>query len=208
MPTFRPHEDPAPLSEREREILRLVVQSFVQTAGPVGSRTLVKRYGLELSPASIRNTMSDLEEAGYLEHPYTSAGRVPTARGYRTFVDELMQTPRLSSGGGSRLLDYDGYSGYAPVSLLPEDERWLGDYGPYAVSTFAYDDDYYDDYGYDDGYYYGYGGGVQPNRSNAPRGQSSAAVSPMLQGTSDDTYRTVTGAEVRMRREAEIQRIE
>lgn len=103
MPTLRPHDDATPLSEREREILRLVVQSFVQTAGPVGSRTLVKRYGLDLSPASIRNTMSDLEDAGYLEHPYTSAGRVPTARGYRTFVDELMQTPRLSSSDKAML---------------------------------------------------------------------------------------------------------
>ncbi len=96
MTALRTTDDATPLSDREREILRLVVQSFVQTAGPVGSRTLVRRYGLGLSPASIRNTMSDLEEAGYLEHPYTSAGRVPTVRGYRTFVDELMQASQLS----------------------------------------------------------------------------------------------------------------
>ncbi len=80
------------LSEREREILRLVVKSFVHTAGPVGSRFLSRRYPLGLSPASIRNTMSDLEERGYLDHPYTSAGRVPTDLGYRTFVDELMES--------------------------------------------------------------------------------------------------------------------
>ncbi|HYE57366.1 MAG TPA: heat-inducible transcriptional repressor HrcA, partial [Rhodothermales bacterium] len=80
----------------EREILRLVVTSFVSTAAPVGSRPLVRRYGLDLSPATIRNTMSDLEEAGYLEHPHTSAGRVPTDLGYRTFVDELMQATGLS----------------------------------------------------------------------------------------------------------------
>lgn len=98
MPPVRSHTDPSPLTDREREILRLVVQNFVQTAGPVGSRTLARHYDLGLSPASIRNTMSDLEEAGYLEHPYTSAGRVPTVRGYRTFVDELMQTTRLSPG--------------------------------------------------------------------------------------------------------------
>jgi heat-inducible transcriptional repressor len=84
------------LTAREREILRLVVTSFVSTAAPVGSRPLVRRFGLDLSPATIRNTMSDLEEAGYLEHPHTSAGRVPTDLGYRTFVDELMQTPGLS----------------------------------------------------------------------------------------------------------------
>ena len=83
------------LTVREREILRLVVTSFIETAAPVGSRPLVRRYGLDLSPATIRNTMSDLEEAGYLEHPHTSAGRVPTWRGYRTFVDELMQTDVL-----------------------------------------------------------------------------------------------------------------
>ena len=86
-----------PLSDREQDVLRLLVQRFVETAGPVGSRTLVKRYGMDISPASVRNTMSDLQDMGYLDHPYTSAGRVPTELGYRTFVDELMETPELSS---------------------------------------------------------------------------------------------------------------
>ncbi|ARA93010.1 heat-inducible transcription repressor HrcA [Rhodothermaceae bacterium RA] len=85
-----------PLSEREREILRLVVKSFVRTAGPVGSRFLAKTFPIGLSPASIRNTMSDLEDMGYLDHPYTSAGRVPTELGYRVFVDELMESVELS----------------------------------------------------------------------------------------------------------------
>lgn len=84
------------LSEREREILRLVVQSFIRTADPIGSRYLSKQYEIGLSPASIRNTMSDLEERGYLDHPYTSAGRVPTDRGYRVFVDKLMGSRKLS----------------------------------------------------------------------------------------------------------------
>lgn len=84
------------MSEREQKVLRLVVQHFIEMAGPVGSRSLVKQYGLDLSPASIRNTMSDLEDMGYLDHPYTSAGRVPTELGYRTFVDELMERPELS----------------------------------------------------------------------------------------------------------------
>lgn len=84
------------LTEREQEILRLVVTSFIDTAGPVGSRYIARSSGIGLSPASIRNTMSDLEEYGYLDHPYTSAGRVPTELGYRTFVDELMGSPRLS----------------------------------------------------------------------------------------------------------------
>ncbi len=84
------------LSDREQEILRLVVQSFIETAGPVGSRYLARRYALGLSPASIRNTMSDLEDRGFLGHPYTSAGRMPTELGYRAFVDNLMATPELS----------------------------------------------------------------------------------------------------------------
>lgn len=92
----RPSELERKLSEREREILRLVVRSFVDTAGPVGSRYLAKQFRIGLSAASIRNTMSDLEEAGFLDHPYTSAGRIPTELGYRKFVDELMETTELS----------------------------------------------------------------------------------------------------------------
>ncbi len=90
-PTDRPQ-----LTERERRILQLVVQHFIDTAGPVGSRSLARQFDIGLSPASIRNTMADLEEMGYLDHPYTSAGRMPTQMGYRTFVDELMQAPTLS----------------------------------------------------------------------------------------------------------------
>ena len=88
--------NPHPLTEREREILRLVVRSFVDTAGPVGSKYLARHYPLKLSPASIRSTMSGLEELGYLDHPYTSAGRIPTELGYRKFVDELMDASELS----------------------------------------------------------------------------------------------------------------
>lgn len=84
------------LSKREQKVLRHIVQRFIETAGPVGSRSLVKQYGLDLSAASVRNTMSDLEDMGYLGHPYTSAGRVPTELGYRTFVDDLMERPELS----------------------------------------------------------------------------------------------------------------
>lgn len=83
------------LGEREQMILRFVVRSFIDTAGPVGSRTLARRYPLGLSAASIRNTMGDLEDLGYLRHPYTSAGRMPTQLGYRAFVDELMDMPEL-----------------------------------------------------------------------------------------------------------------
>lgn len=90
-------EDRPPLNERQRNILSLVVEHFIDTAGPVGSRSLTRQHNISLSPASVRNTMADLEDMGYLDHPYTSAGRVPTELGYRTFVDELMNTPELSS---------------------------------------------------------------------------------------------------------------
>jgi heat-inducible transcriptional repressor len=81
----------APLSERERAVLEAVIETYVQTAEPAGSRTVSKRYQLGLSPATIRNTMSDLEEKGYLYHPHTSAGRIPTDLAYRVYVDYLMR---------------------------------------------------------------------------------------------------------------------
>ena len=85
------------LSIREREILRAVVQHFVLTAMPVGSRQLSRKQGLDLSPATIRNVMSDLEEMGLLCHPHTSAGRVPSDLGYRLYVDDLMESRELTS---------------------------------------------------------------------------------------------------------------
>src|SRR5438445_6572188 len=79
-----------PLSERERQVLEAVIDAYVQTAEPAASRTVAKRLGLGLSPATIRNTMSDLEEKGYLYHPHASAGRVPTDVAYRVYVDSLI----------------------------------------------------------------------------------------------------------------------
>lgn len=84
------------LSLRERDILRMVVQRFIHTAAPVGSKALAEEPDLDLSSASIRSTMSALESAGYLGHPHTSAGRVPTEQGYRTYVDELMDVGGLT----------------------------------------------------------------------------------------------------------------
>ena len=86
----------AALSPREREILRRVVLRFIETAAPVGSKALAEEAGLPLSSASVRSTMSHLEAQGYLDHPHTSAGRVPTERGYRAYVDELMDVTGLT----------------------------------------------------------------------------------------------------------------
>lgn len=71
-------------------ILRAVTNDYIDTAEPVGSRTLAKKYALGVSPATIRNEMADLEESGYLQQPHTSAGRIPSDKGYRFYVDELM----------------------------------------------------------------------------------------------------------------------
>jgi heat-inducible transcriptional repressor len=81
------------LTPRERRVLEAVIQTYVQTAEPAGSRVLARRFGLGVSPATIRNTMSDLEEKGYLSHPHTSAGRVPTDKAYRVYVNSLLTAP-------------------------------------------------------------------------------------------------------------------
>ena len=86
----------APLSDRERAVLEAVIETYVQTAEPAGSRTISKRHQLGLSPATIRNTMSDLENKGYLYHPHTSAGRIPTDLAYRVYVDYLMRPPAVA----------------------------------------------------------------------------------------------------------------
>jgi len=85
------------LNEREKLILRSIVQQFILTASPVGSRNITKRFDIGVSPATVRNIMSDLEDSGFINHPHTSAGRVPTDKGYRYYVDSLMDIQRLNA---------------------------------------------------------------------------------------------------------------
>ena len=82
--------------DRRIEVLRAIVEDYVQTREPVGSRVLVERHRLGVSPATIRNDMAALEESGYITQPHTSAGRVPTDKGYRLFVDKLARIKPLS----------------------------------------------------------------------------------------------------------------
>ncbi len=82
---------PEQLSERELRVLEAVVQTYIETAEPAGSQTIARRFGLGVSPATIRSTMSDLEDKGYLFHPHTSAGRIPTDRAYRIYVNTIMR---------------------------------------------------------------------------------------------------------------------
>lgn len=79
------------LDERKIKILKAIIQNYLETGEPVGSRTISKGSGLQLSPATIRNEMSDLEEMGYIVQPHTSAGRIPSDKGYRFYVDQLME---------------------------------------------------------------------------------------------------------------------
>src|SRR5207237_634802 len=82
---------------RKLEVLRAIVEDFIETNEPVGSKTLADRHNLGVSPATIRNDMSSLEEDGLIAQPHTSAGRVPTDAGYRLFVDRLTQLKPLSA---------------------------------------------------------------------------------------------------------------
>src|SRR5271169_4925878 len=85
-----------PSGQREREILTAIVETFIATGEPVGSRTLSRASKEGISPATIRNVMAELSEAGFLEQPHTSAGRVPTAQAYRYYVEQLTGRARLS----------------------------------------------------------------------------------------------------------------
>src|SRR5216110_1049339 len=91
------------LNERERQVLEAVIETYVETAEPAGSRTISKRFGHTLSAATIRNTMSDLEEKGYLYHPHTSAGRIPTDLAYRVYVNSLMRLSQVSASDSHQI---------------------------------------------------------------------------------------------------------
>src|SRR5947199_190919 len=91
------------LTERERQVLEAVIETYVETAEPAGSRTISRRSGMMLSAATIRNTMSDLEGKGFLSHPHTCAGRIPTDLAYRVYVDSLMRLPPVSPSDSDQI---------------------------------------------------------------------------------------------------------
>ena len=84
------------LTERKKRILRAIIESYIATAEPVGSKAVAQLAGLDVSSATIRNEMSDLTDMGYLEQPHTSAGRIPSPAGYRLYVNELMGEHQLT----------------------------------------------------------------------------------------------------------------
>lgn len=106
------------LTQRERQVLEAVVRTYVDTAEPAGSRTVSKRHGLGVSPATVRNTMSDLEDKGYLFHPHTSAGRIPTDMAYRFFVDQVIRPADLSEAERERIQQELEGSGHSAVERM------------------------------------------------------------------------------------------
>jgi heat-inducible transcriptional repressor len=114
------------LTDRERKVLEAVIQTYVETAQPAGSRQLAKRFGLGVSPATIRNTMSDLEEKGFLFHPHTSAGRIPTDVAYRVYVDSLLPTTLFSDKERDTLTAQITSGGSAVEAILRRAAQSLG----------------------------------------------------------------------------------
>lgn len=114
------------LSERERQVLEAVIRSYVETAEPAGSRALTRRFRLGVSPATIRNTMADLEEKGFLSHPHTSAGRVPTDKAYRVYVDSLIHVTELAPADRERLVGGIARGSSAIESILRRTAQSLG----------------------------------------------------------------------------------
>lgn len=114
------------LSKRARSVLYAVVTEFIATGEPVGSRTLAKKYGFDLSPATIRNVLADLEDSGFLAQPHTSAGRVPTEAAFRIFIDTLMKIQQLSAEDATRIAEW--FEELQPgADILRETGRLLSD---------------------------------------------------------------------------------
>jgi heat-inducible transcriptional repressor len=107
------------LTNRERRVLDAVIRIYVETAEPAGSRTLSQRSGLGVSPATIRNTMSDLEEKGFLFHPHTSAGRIPTHKAYRSYVDALMASAVPAVADSDRIAEQMGVTASLRANASP-----------------------------------------------------------------------------------------
>ena len=91
------------IKQRKDRILAIVVGQYIKTITPVGSHTITEEFNLDVSPATVRNILAELEEQGYLTHPHTSAGRIPTQRGYRYYVDHLMNEIELLEGEKKRI---------------------------------------------------------------------------------------------------------
>lgn len=125
------------LNERSRKILEAIIEDHIASAEPVGSRTITRRHGLGLSPATVRNVMSDLEEMGYLVAPHTSAGRIPTEKGYRFYIDSLLRIRALTAQQKERIRRYYRRRGLRADELLREAGRVLSNLSHYTGIVMA-----------------------------------------------------------------------
>jgi heat-inducible transcriptional repressor len=120
---FESNDDP--LSERAQQLLKLLVESYIRDGQPVGSRTLSRDLGMKLSAATIRNVMSDLEDLGFVHSPHTSAGRVPTDKGYRFFVDTLLKYQPLEDDKVAEIQQRLGQHADDPKALVAAASKML-----------------------------------------------------------------------------------
>lgn len=124
-------------TDRSRMILRAIVEDYIATAEPVGSRTVTKRHGINLSPATVRNVMSDLEEMGYLSSPHTSAGRIPTDRAYRFYVDSLLETGNIADAALEKVRSRYRIRGQEVGEILRDTSRMLSSLSHYTGIVLA-----------------------------------------------------------------------
>ena len=125
------------INARHHDVLRAIVQDYIRTAEPVGSRTISRKAGFSLSPATIRTIMADLEELGYVAQPHTSAGRVPTDKGYRLYVDSLMDPTPLSQAEVEQIEHHVGPTTTEVEDLLKETGKLLSALSPYVAVALA-----------------------------------------------------------------------
>ena len=125
------------LNRRFQRVLECIVLDYISSGEPVGSRTICKRYGIQLSPATVRNVMADLEDLGFLWQPHTSAGRVPTDKALRFYVDEILNVERLSQTERERIRGKYRISRYDIPEIMRETSRILSGLSHYTGVVLA-----------------------------------------------------------------------
>ena len=125
------------LSERKKKILRTIIDDYISTAMPVGSKTIADHMGVKISPATIRNEMNELENMGYLEQPHTSAGRIPSDKAFRLYVDSLMELTSLSEGELDYVCHYYDRKMVQTESILRAAARAISNATEYASLVMA-----------------------------------------------------------------------
>ena len=119
------------LTDRSQKILEAIIEEYIATAQPVGSKALTQNQGIKLSPASVRNVMAELEELGYLVSPHTSAGRIPTEKGYRFYVDTILRVSEMDSRQKDRIELQYRQQGLQMTDMLREASRTLSSISHY-----------------------------------------------------------------------------